>query len=111
MFTLGNNHDTSIYKIARTAHEAEFEGARTSPPAETDALYVAVHPCREPHRLIAAGDHELLAYPFVPSNRSNAGAQMLALATGVVLVAGVAVASFPDEIVPTELRAATIAAS
>ncbi len=111
MFTLGNNHDTSVWKIARAAHEAEFEGTRTSPPAETDALYVAVHPCREPHRLIAAGDHELLAYPFVPPNRSNAGAQMLALATGVVLVAGVAVATFPDEIVPTELRTDAIAAT
>jgi uncharacterized protein YkwD len=111
MFTFGNNHDTSVWKIARAAHEAEFEGTRTSPPAETDALYVAVHPCRESHRLIAAGDHELLAYPFVPPNRSNAGAQMLALATGVVLVAGVAVATFPDEIVPTELRTDAIAAT
>lgn len=72
---------------------------------------MAVHPCREPHRLIAAGDHELLAYPFVPPNRSNAGAQMLALATGVVLVAGVAVATFPDEVVPAELRLDAVAAS
>ncbi len=111
MFALGDDHDPAVREVACAADQAEFECARSGPPAKTDALYVAVHPCREPHRLIAAGDHELLAYPFVPPNRSNAGAQMLALATGVVLVAGVAVATFPDEIVPTELRAETIAAS
>jgi uncharacterized protein YkwD len=36
---------------------------------------------------------------------------MLALATGVVLVAGVAVATSPDEVVPTELRTDAIAVS
>jgi uncharacterized protein YkwD len=36
---------------------------------------------------------------------------MLALATGVVLVAGVAVATFPDEVVPTALRTDAIAAA
>lgn len=111
MFTLGDDHDTAVREVAGAADETEFERPRTSPPAETDALHVTVHPCREPHRLIAAGDHELLAYPFVPPNRSNAGAQMLALATGVVLVAGVAVAAFPDEVVPTELRMDAIAAA
>ena len=110
-FTFGDDDHPPVREVARAADEAEFEGARSGPPAETDALYVAVHPCREPHRLIAAGDHELLAYPFVPPNRSNAGAQMLALATGVVLVAGVAVATFPNEVVPTELRTDAIAAS
>ena len=111
MFALGDDDDTSVREVAGTADQAELEGARSSPPAKTDALHVAVHPCREPYRLIAAGDHELLAYPFVPPNRSNAGAQMLALATGVVLVAGVAVATFPNEVVPTELRTDAIAAS
>ena len=70
---------------------------------------MAVHPCREPNRLVAAGDHELLAYRFVPPNRSNAGVQMLALATGVVLVAGVAVATFPDGVVPGALRTDAVA--
>jgi uncharacterized protein YkwD len=110
-FALDNDHDTPVREIARGADEAEFEGSGPGPPAKTNALDVAVHPCREPHRLIAAGDHELLAYPFVPPNRSNAGAQMLALATGVVLVAGVAVATFPDEVVPTDLRTEAIAAA
>jgi uncharacterized protein YkwD len=111
MLTLGNDHDTPVRKVARAADEAEFEGPGAGPPAESDALDTAVHPCREPHRLIALGDHELLAYRFVPPNRSNAGAQMLALATGVVLVAGVAVATFPDEVVPTALRTDAIAAA
>src|SRR5947199_1453005 len=111
MLTLGNDDDTPVRKIARAADEAEFERLGTGPPAETDALNMAVHPCRQPHRLVAGGDHELLAYPFVPPNRSNAGAQMLALATGVVLVAGVAVATFPDEVVPTQLRTDAIAAA
>jgi uncharacterized protein YkwD len=108
-FALRNYDDTSVRKVACAAGEAEFECPGTSPPAESDALDAAVHPCREPDRLIAAGDHELLAYRFVPPNRSNAGAQMLALATGVVLVAGVAVATFPDEVVPTDLRADAVA--
>jgi uncharacterized protein YkwD len=109
--TFDNDNDTPVRKIARAADETEFESPGTGPPAETDALYAAVHPCRQAHRLVAAGDHELLAYPFVPPNRSNAGAQMLALATGVVLVAGVAVAAFPDEVVPTELRTDAITAT
>jgi uncharacterized protein YkwD len=111
MFTLRDDDDTPVGKVAHAAHEAELECARSGPPAKTDALNVALHPCREPNRLIAPGDHELLAYPFVPPNRSNAGAQMLALATGVVLVAGVAVAAFPDDVVPTELRADAIVAT
>jgi uncharacterized protein YkwD len=110
-FAFGNDHDAAVREIARAADEAEFERPGTGPPAETDALHMTVHPCREPHRLIAAGDHELLAYRFVPPNRSNAGAQMLALATGVVLVAGVAVATFPDDVVPTDLRTDAIVAS
>jgi uncharacterized protein YkwD len=109
MFTLDNDDDTPVRKIARAADEAEFQGPGTGPPAESDALDVTVHPCREANRLVAAGDHELLAYRFVPPNRSNAGAQMLALATGVVLVAGVAVATFPDEVVPGALRTDAVA--
>jgi len=109
--TFGDDHDAAVREVARAADETEFEGARTGPPAETDALYVAVHPSREPNRLIAAGDHELLAYPFVPPNRSNAGAQMLALATGVVLVAGVAVATFTDEVAPLDARTDITAAT
>ncbi len=104
MFALGNNNDTSVWEIARTTDEAELERPGTGPPAETDALDVAVHPGREPDRLVPAGDHELLAYRFVLPNRPNAGAQMLALATGVVLVAGVSVATFPDGVVPAALR-------
>src|ERR687896_237950 len=111
MFALGNNHDTSVREVARTADEAELESPGAGPPAETDALDVAVHPGREPDHLVPAGDHELLAYRFVLPNRPNAGAQMLALATGVVLVAGVAVATFPDGVVPTELRTDAIAAT
>src|SRR5918999_4813039 len=104
MFALGNNHDTSVREISRTTDEDELECPGTGPPAETDALDMAVHPGREPDHLVPAGDHELLVYRLVLPNRSNAGAQMLALATGVVLVAGVAVATFPDEVVPTALR-------
>ncbi len=108
-FTLGNNHDTSVRQIARTADEAELERPGTGPPAETDALDMAVHPGREPDHLVPTGDHELLAYRLVLPNRPNAGAQMLALATGVVLVAGVAVATFPDGVVPAALRTDAVA--
>ncbi|GAA0904621.1 hypothetical protein GCM10009559_72520 [Pseudonocardia zijingensis] len=104
MFALGDDDDSPVREVARAADETEFERSGASPPAETDSLHATLHPCREPHRLVALGDHGLLAYLFVPPNRSNAGAQMLALATGVVLVAGVAVATFPDELVPTALR-------
>ena len=109
MLTLGNDDHTPVRKVARAADEAEFEGPGTGPPAESDALDVAVHPSRQSNHLVAAGDHGLLAYRFVPPNRSNAGAQMLALATGVVLVAGVAVATFPDEVVPTAPRTDAVA--
>jgi uncharacterized protein YkwD len=109
MFALGNNHDTSVREIARTADEAELECPGAGPPAETDALDMAVHPGREPDHLVPAGDHELLAYRLVLPNRPNAGAQMLALATGVVLVAGVAVATFPDGVVPAALRTDAVA--
>ena len=109
MFAFGNNHDTSVREIARAADEAELERPGTGPPAETDALDVAVHPGREPDHLVPTGDHELLAYRLVLPNRPNAGAQMLALATGVVLVAGVAVATFPDGVVPAGLRTDAVA--
>jgi uncharacterized protein YkwD len=111
MLALGDDDNAPVREVARAADEAELERPGAGPPAETDALDVAVDPCREPDRLIALGDHGLLAYRFVPPNRSNAGAQMLALATGVVLVAGVAVATFPDEVVPTALRTDAIAAA
>ena len=110
-FAFSDDHDAAVREVARAADEAELEGLRSGPPAETDALHAAVHPCRQAHRLVAAGDHELLTYPFVPPNRSNAGAQMLALATGVVLVAGVAIATSPDGVMPTDLRTDAIAAS
>jgi uncharacterized protein YkwD len=104
MSTLYDDDHAAVRKVARAADQAEFEGPGASPPAETDALDVAVHPRREPDDLVASGDHGLLVYRFVPPNRPNAGAQMLALATGVVLVAGVAVAAFPDEALPAALR-------
>jgi uncharacterized protein YkwD len=103
-FALHDDDHPAVRKIACAADEAEFEGPGPGPPAETDTLDVAVHPRGEPDRLVAAGDHGLLAYRFVHPNRPNAGAQMLALATGVVLVAGIAVATFPDEVVPAALR-------
>lgn len=110
-FAFGDDHDAAVREVARGADEAQFERPGTGPPAETDALDVSVNPGREPHRLVAGGDHGLLAYRFVPPNRSNAGAQMLALATGVVLVAGVAVATFAGDVVPTDLRTDAVAAS
>jgi len=108
-FTLGDDDHPPVREVARAADEAELQGPRSGPPAETDTLNMAVHPCREPDHLVAAGDHGLLAYRFVHPNRPNAGAQMLALATGVVLVAGIAVATFPDEVVPAALRTDAVA--
>jgi uncharacterized protein YkwD len=109
MLTLGDDDHTAVREVARAADEAEFERPGAGPPAETDALDMAVHPRCEPDHLVPAGDHGLLAYRFVLPNRPNAGAQVLALATGVVLVAGVAVAAFPDEVVPTALRTDAVA--
>jgi uncharacterized protein YkwD len=99
----------AVPEVAGAAGETELQRPGTGPPAETDALDVALHPSCEPDHLVAAGDHELLVYRLVLPNRPNAGAQMLALATGVVLVAGVAVATFPHEVAPIALRTDAVA--
>jgi len=108
MLPLGDDRHTAVGKVGGRAHEAQFERARSGPPAETDALHTPLHPCCEPDHLVAARDHELLAYRPVLPNRPNAGAQTLALATGVLLVAGVTVAAFP-EVVPGGMRTAPVA--
>jgi uncharacterized protein YkwD len=71
-------------------------------------LHVASDPCCEPDHLVAARDHDLLAYRTVLPNRPNAGAQMLAFAAGFVLVAAVTVATVPG-LVSVNVRAAPVA--
>jgi uncharacterized protein YkwD len=94
----------AVRKVARLAHEPELKRAGPGPPPETDALHATVHPDCEPNHLVAASDHGLLAYRSVLPNRPRAGVQVLALATGVLLVAGLAVATLPPDVVPVALR-------
>jgi uncharacterized protein YkwD len=107
-WAFGDDGDAAVREVRGVADEAQFQRPGTGPPAETDTLDPALDPRREPNHLVAARDHELLAYRLVLPNRPRAGAQTLALATGVLLVAGVTVAAFP-EVVPVDLRIAPVA--
>jgi uncharacterized protein YkwD len=109
MSTLDDDRHAAVRKVARLPREPELQGPGSGPPAETDALHTTVNPGCEPNHLVAASDHGLLAYRSVLPNRPNAGAQLLALTTGVVLVVGLAVAIFPTEIVPPALRTEALA--
>jgi uncharacterized protein YkwD len=107
-WAFGDDRDTAVAEVRGRADQAQLQRSRPRPPAETDTLHPALGPRCEPDHLVAARDHELLAYRLVLPNRPNAGAQTLALATGVLLVVGVTVAAFP-EVVPVGLRIAPVA--
>jgi len=98
---LGDDGDSPVREVASHSNESEFERAGPRPPPKAHTLHVAVHQKCDACHPNARNYHVLLPYRPVISSRRRGASLLIGIATGSLLLGGVAQAAPGTALTPS----------